>query len=132
MRVCPCCGYQDPRYWKHAKWSYHIDTCSWETFKTEYPELAKNLQKGGPCSITEDKDFVYRITKTMMAVQRKAKADFGHFTTIKDLDFQHDGEEYERFNHLYLKKKSLLKSAESPTLWQRFHPNQTRLMEKKQ
>jgi very-short-patch-repair endonuclease len=73
MRVCPHCGYQDPRYWKHAKWSYHIDTCNWESFKIEYPELAISLKRGG--DLTEDKDYVYRITKNMHVVQRKAEIE---------------------------------------------------------
>ena len=73
MRVCPKCGFIDPPHWKHCKWSYYIDGITFENFKLLYPNLGLKLKR--PKDITEDKDFVYRLTKTGLVVERKAKID---------------------------------------------------------
>lgn len=92
MRVCPCCGFIDPAYWKHVKFSYHIDSCSFEDFLREHAELAKNLRNGG--DITEDKDYYYRLNNVKTFVMRKAKIEW------TDGKNPFGAEKYERFNHL--------------------------------
>jgi hypothetical protein len=126
MRVCPCCGYQDPPYWKHVKWSYYIDSCSLESFNIVKPELYAQLLKEG---FAEDKNYIYRVSKAKRGtgipfwVQRKAKIDL----TIGWDDA------CEKFEHLKGRKtkvkygkyhgvpKDFLKD------WTKFHPNQKKL-----
>jgi len=128
MRVCPKCGFVDPPYWKHCKWSYYIDDCSFENFQMLYPELAKELLKN---RLAEDKYYAYRTQKKPKGlpqwVQRKAKIDM----TLgwKDL--------VERFPHLHL--KGLKTKLAFPSThgrycdfhlhWQLLHPSQSKLFE---
>jgi hypothetical protein len=118
MRVCPCCGFIDPACWKHVKFSYHIDTCNFETFKMDYPELAQKLQKGG--DITEDKDNYYRLTKNKLVVMRKAKIEWTENNPF-------GAEKYERFAHTKRGKKSKEQSIDDRKYW-RVHPNQQKLV----
>ena len=74
MRVCPKCGYTDPPYWRHSKFSSWIDLCEYEDFKEMHPDLAQRLEDGE--QNVEDKDYVYRRTKNLKRVHRKAKVDF--------------------------------------------------------
>ncbi len=74
MRVCPKCGFVDPPYWGHSKFSAWIDLIEFADFKELYPELAKKLEQGE--KLVEDKDYYYRRTKNMRRVHRKAKIDF--------------------------------------------------------
>ena len=132
MRVCPKCGYVDPAYWKHVRFSYHIDSCNWETFKTEYPDLAKNLRKGG--DITEDKDYYYRLTKNQIVVLRKAKIEW---TEFQGNPF--GAEKYEKFPHTPRGKKEREHSIDNRNYWKevmhgdsafrKVHPKQTKLLE---
>ena len=131
MRVCPKCGYIDPAHWKHVRFSYHIDSCNWETFQTEYPELAKNLTKGG--AITEDKDYYYRLTKNKIVVLRKAKVEW---TEFQGNPF--GAEKYEKFPHTNRGKK-VEKAISNRPYWRdpmhgdsafdKMHPSQRRLSE---
>ena len=121
MRVCPKCGYIDPPEWKHCKYSYHIDNISFDNFKQLYPELAKNFKRGG--DLTEDKDYVYRLTKTELFVSRKAKIEW---TNFQDNPF--GAEKYERFFHgsPMAKKPDYHEDRKN---WNKWHPNQRRLLE---
>ena len=75
MRVCPKCGYIDPPEWKHTRYSYWIDDCSFENFKILFPDLAKIIKCKG--SQIDDKYYVYRHTLSKEGwVERKAKIDF--------------------------------------------------------
>jgi len=71
MRVCPKCGYIDPPYWKHVKFSYFVDSCSLENFSLLFPNLAEK--------ITDDMVFdginYYRLIKSGFWVLRMAKID---------------------------------------------------------
>lgn len=124
MRVCPKCGFIDPPEWKHAKWSYHIDTISLDNFKQLYPELTKKLLESG---LVEDPHYVYRISKSCRGkgipfwVQRKAKIDY-------------DEKLYERFSHLKSAKPISKHSAAKDFLkgWEKLHPNQTKLLDAKE
>ena len=89
MRKCPKCGYEDPRYWKHSKYSFHVDFCSFENFRLFMPQLAKKLDKGG--KIVSDEFYYYRLTKTSQVVQRIAKTDV--------LEKPFGAEKYEKFKH---------------------------------
>ena len=121
MRVCPKCGFIDPPEWKHAKWSYHIDTISLENFERLYPNLTEELLQTG---FTEDKDYVYRLSRSHRGkgipfwVQRKAKIDY-------------DEKLYEKFNHLKSAKPINRHSAAKDFLldWNKKHPSQRRLLE---
>lgn len=119
MRVCPKCGFIDPPYWLHCKFSYHIDSCRFSEFKNQHPELARNLRKGG--DIIEDKDNYYRLNITQTHVFRKAKIEWTEINPF-------GAEKYEKFDHKF-KKSSFIKSAESPSRWIKVHPNQTKLFE---
>jgi len=115
MRVCPKCKYVDHPAWKHTKYSYYIDNCSYENFKILYPQLAKLLTKKG--SILEDEDYVYRRTCSKEGwVERKAKIDFvGNGWT--------DGTE--AYPHIM----KWAKTSEASTRWLKYHPCQTKLSE---
>ena len=89
MRVCPNCGYNDPRYWKHAKYSYHVDFCSFQDFRLFMPNLSIQLTK--PCKIIKDKLYFYRLTKNSQVVQRMAIIDV--------LEKPFGAEKYEKFKH---------------------------------
>lgn len=134
MRICPKCGYIDPAHWKHVRFSYHIDSCNWETFKQEYPKLAENLRKGG--DITEDKDYYYRLTKNQIVVLRKAKIEW---TEQQQNPF--GAEKYEKFPHTPRGRKELEHSIDNrkclntkevmhgDSAFNRVHPNQKKLLE---
>jgi len=77
MRVCPKCGYVDPPEWRHSRFSYWIDLCNWIDFKKLHLELAKELERN-PKIVVEDKNYLYRVEKTMNFVFRKAKVDYGN------------------------------------------------------
>jgi len=74
MRVCPKCHYVDPPEWRHQRWSYWIDFCTYEQFKQLYPAI--DIQ---PKQIVEHEDYLYRRVKNERAdvVHRKAKIDYG-------------------------------------------------------
>jgi hypothetical protein len=123
LRVCPECGYIDPPYWLHSKFSYHIDTISFENFHRVKPELAKELTKGG--AITEDKYYYYRLAKTKNRVFRKAKIEWTESNPF-------GAEKYEKFNHGYptLTKKRDRMLEVDVQLWKKAHPNQQKLLSK--
>lgn len=119
MRICPHCEYVDPLYWKHVKYSYYIDSCSFENFKLLKPELAKRLAlKHG--STIEDKHYVYRITKDGYWIERKAKIDF---IDIKNKNWR-DGTEKSPYKSPYYRDQSRV-------LWRNFSEGQKRLLEDK-
>jgi len=75
MRVCPKCEYVDPPEWRHSKFSYWIDFCLFSDFERLEPELAKQLKDGK--KVVQDKLYLYRATRSLTKVHRKAKADYG-------------------------------------------------------
>lgn len=74
MRVCPKCGFKDPPEWKHVRYSYWIDSCSFDNFKILNPLIASQLTK--PTAEVEDEHYVYRLCRNGDWVERKAKIDF--------------------------------------------------------
>lgn len=71
MRQCPKCGYVDPPYWRHSRYSYWIDFTEYENWLyMGFPEIQKGQKY-------EDEYFVYRRNKTGRKVHRKAKIDYG-------------------------------------------------------
>ena len=77
MRVCPKCGYVDPPYWRHSRFSYWLDIIEVENLALVKPELAKILKKEKKGFVVEDKDYYYRKGKNGVFVERKAKIDLG-------------------------------------------------------
>ena len=124
MRVCPKCSFIDPAYWKHVKFSYHIDSCSLEDFQREYPELSKNLKHGG--DITEDKDCFYRLNKMCTFIFRKAKIEW-----TENSKNPFGAEKYEKFNHQMPRHKinRKLKDDWPDYTFRKVSPNQTKLPE---
>lgn len=108
MRVCYKCGYQDHPAWKHVKYSYWIDSCSFENFKILHPELASRLTKIG--AITEDEYYVYRLCRNGDWIERKAKVDF-------------IGEGWSDKTERYISPWQGDKN------FRKWHPNQTKLLE---
>lgn len=117
MRVCPQCGFIDPPEWKHCKYSYHIDACTFENFKLLFPKLAENLKKGG--DITEDANYYYRLTKKSLVVERKAKIEW----TENRNPF--GAEKYEKFNH---GTRNIWEPHDLRHCWAKAHPDQTKLV----
>lgn len=76
MRVCHRCGLIEHPAWKHVRYSYWIDSCSFENFLILHSDLAKELKQFG--SETEDKYYIYRRTNDGHWVERKAKVDCMH------------------------------------------------------
>lgn len=132
MRVCPKCGHIDPPQWKHCKYSYYIDGITRENFEKLYPDLAKNLKKGR--DLTEDELYVYRLTKTELVVERKAKIDFLSLSPIDWKDGHEKGsrqlrEPHALRKHWFITPKNLAKSQENPKHWSKLHPSQKKLLE---
>lgn len=114
MRVCPKCGYIDEPCWLHVKYSYYIDSCSFENFKLVLPELVDKMQKE---RIVTDKDNAYRLTKDNHWVERKALVDYGG---------QSFSDKCERGDRIPRLKKSVHDTAK---YWQLVPPSQTKLLE---
>ena len=68
-----------------------MDGISRENFQRLYPKLAKQLRKGG--ALTEDEINLYRLTKTELVVERKAKVD------VLETKRPFGAEKYEKFDH---------------------------------
>lgn len=115
MRVCPKCGYIDPPYWKHVKYSYYIDASSLENFKLLCPELAKRIARE---KVVSDEHFIYRLCKKGTWVERKAKVDFVG-ETWSDKCEKHDGR---------LKWKRAKDQHDFYRDWQKEHPAQKKLV----
>jgi len=128
MRVCPKCGFIDPPYWKHVKYSYYVDFCSFESFGIVEPELAEKLKKGG--DIVEDDLYAYRLTNTKLVVLRKAKIDFMNLST-KDFD-----DKVEKIDHgtgrWVSKKRNKLYIEDLRPYWRGAHPTQKKLLEERE
>jgi len=122
MRVCHKCGYIEPAYWKHCRFSYWIDSISFENFKILHPNLAIKLKKGG--DETEDKYYVYRRCLKKPFVHRKAKVDFFEGLTWSDGTEKYVMPSYKDspwFND---------NITQRPKLW-KWRPEQTKLLEKR-
>lgn len=118
MRVCPKCGFIDPPEWKHCKFSYHIDSISFESFCSLYPDLAQRLKTGG--AITDDNDYYYRLSKSLQVVMRKAKIEW---TENQSNPF--GAEKYERFKH----GTKNWEAHDVRKYWLKVNPKQSRLLE---
>ena len=75
MSFCAKCGYVDPPYWRHSRFSYYVDLCGVGDFEMMNPDLYKELLRGGVGSIIDDKHYYYRLNKKGRFVARKAKID---------------------------------------------------------
>ena len=113
MRVCPECGFVDPPYWKHVKFSYFIDSCSLENFKILHPDLAKRIVKERE---VDDKLYVYHLDKKNQWVLRKAKVDYGAKSWSDKCE---KGD-----------KRIKIRLRDKEQYWNRFAPQQKKLMEK--
>lgn len=71
MRVCPKCGFQDSPNWENCRFKRDLMVMRLETFKKEYPHLAKRIEEE---KYVRDGQFVYH--KTKLYVLRKEPADF--------------------------------------------------------
>jgi len=83
MRVCPKCKYVDPAQWRHLRFSYWVDFCTFEDFQQLKSELAKRLLDGE--KLVEDELCVYRLSGRKgypRMVHRKAKIDYGEQFSI--------------------------------------------------
>jgi len=127
MRVCHKCGAVDPPEWKHVKWSYYIDACSFENFEMLYPNLAKTLLKEGTAS---DKHYAYRVTLKKEPphwVERKAKIDF-------TMNWDDLCEKFPHINKKKLRKRIVTHHEGLKDFlrhWSKIHPNQTKLLQTK-
>ena len=93
MRVCPKCGYVDPPYWRHSKYSYWIDHIEYENFQTLHPELCP-LQPGGKI---ENEHYVYRRMKKSDRVERKALIDYEVYGWMEDMEkVDHDVHDFRK------------------------------------
>jgi len=88
MRICPKCGYTDPPEWRHSKYSYWIDFCTWEDFKRLHPGLSEKLKCPG--EKIEDENFVYRRNQNGRYVERKAKIDYNDQFNLPMEKARHD------------------------------------------
>ena len=70
MRVCPKCGFEDPIYWRHSRFSYWLDQTENENIEAMHPELCPLKPK----QMIEDRLYVYRRMRDR--VERKAKIDY--------------------------------------------------------
>lgn len=70
----------------------------------------------------EDEDYVYRLVKTKMAVQRKAKIEWTENNPF-------GAEKYEKFNH-NLPHSPFKRAGEVDwNVWRKWYPSQTKLLE---
>ena len=58
MHVCPKCGYREPPIWLNHQFQQHVSYARVEDFEEYYPDLAKQIRKGG--YLTSDKNCYYR------------------------------------------------------------------------
>lgn len=124
MRVCPKCDYIDDAYWKHVKYSYYIDSCSYDNFKIMFPDLAKNILRE---RLVDDEHYVYRITKTNDWIERKAKIDFVGKTWSDICEASKAPTSNKRLKMHGAKRKTHIHDLYD--CWQRLNPNQTKLFE---
>jgi len=124
MRVCPKCGHIDPGEWKHTKFSYYIDQCSYENFQVLHPKLALKLDDVG--KQTEDDNYIYYRTKSGFYVLRKAKIDIGLASSVwtDGLEKHHRGWPLGRSK---LPDKTQIRDLAKH--WDRLNPNQKKLLE---
>lgn len=82
MKVCPRCGYKDHDYWRHSRFDYNADYCTFEEFREINPELAEKLKGMKNFQPVEDEhyyyyrrgtggNFVYRVWKPEFKVPRE-------------------------------------------------------------
>lgn len=71
MKVCPQCGYREPSIWLNHQFQQHVQYCRIEDFEAHYPELAKDLEKGG--DLVSDTHYFYRLTISSPFVYRWEK-----------------------------------------------------------
>ena len=124
MRVCENCGYADSPYWKHTKFSYYIDQCTAENFKIVKPKLAEKLNK--PSAQTDDKNYIYYLTKTGKMVLRKAKIDIGVALSPWTDGCESGKQKWKRGRSKLPDKHNIRDFAEH---WVKHHPDQTKLFE---
>jgi len=126
MRVCHKCGAIDPAEWKHTRFSYYIDYCTYENFVKLHSNLAKNLDGFG--KQTDDLNYIYYRTKTGRFVLRKAKIDVG-------LKLQAWNDGCEKAESGWVQGTSKLPDKHNlrdyAKHWDKFDPSQTKLLEKK-
>ena len=116
MRVCPKCGYKDSPYWKHVKFSYFVDSCSFENFEIMHPNLAKEIKE----KMVSDEHNYYRYVKKSNWVLRMAKEDV--------LTKPFGAEEFEKVAHTQKSPYHYDKSFGK--ILMRENPKQTKLFKK--
>ncbi len=104
MRTCPKCGYVDPPYWRHSKYSYWIDQTEYENFENMHPELCP-LQHG---ELTEDENYVYRRMKKSGYIERKAKVDYETYGWYPEMEkVRHDVHDFRKHWNRTMKQTKL-------------------------
>ena len=67
MRECPKCGYTDPPYWRHVRFTLYTDCCNFEDFEMLHPLLAARLLK--EITLKHEK-YIYHLVVAAKIVQR--------------------------------------------------------------
>ena len=116
LRVCPKCGFEDPPYWRHARFSYYIDSCRIDDFRIMKPKLAEKLKIG---TTMEDEVYIYRLTKSGQYIMRKAISDIGLSSSVWTDGCESGGRKW---------RDGVTALKDLRKYWSKFHPDQTKLV----
>jgi len=59
LRVCPKCKYRDHDYWRHSRYEFEADYCTFDEFEEILPSLAEQLKPKGKADPVFDELYGY-------------------------------------------------------------------------